>query len=138
MGPHPGVAAALARADAATAETTGELAQVLEFPRPDGVCSTTSCTRPARMALGVARPVAGVCPDGQPTRPLGWHEVVHYDWRSAPSAAAARLFCKTCGLARLTLMVELYVCGDDAPEFDPAAPAADPNATMLANLTREI
>jgi hypothetical protein len=120
-------------------ETVSGLGQVLDFPTPDGRCSTTSCTRPARMALGVTRPVAGWAVDeDRATRPLGWHEVVHYDWRSAPSAAAARLFCKTCGLARLTLMVELYVCGDDEPELDPNAGPADPNATMLANLSREI
>jgi hypothetical protein len=114
------------------------LAQVLDFPRPDGRCSTSGCPRPARMALGVARPIAGLGPDGFATRPLGWHEVVIYDWRAAVSDGAVRLFCKTCGGERLALMVRTYVCDDDAPPLDPGEPAADPGATMLENLTREI
>lgn len=113
-------------------------ATVLEFPKPDGRCSTTGCDRPARMALGAARPVAGVAPDGRTTRPLGWHEVVMYDWRAAATAASASLYCKRCGLERLTLMVGLYVVDDDTPALDPAGQPADPNATMLTNLTKGI
>jgi hypothetical protein len=96
-------------------------ARILELPRPDGRCSLHGCTRPARMAI-----VAG-------------HglERVYWDWRALPSTAGARLLCKQDGAGMLASFVEIYVSDDDEPMLDPGQPAADPNATMLANLTRE-
>lgn len=98
------------------------LARVLDLPRPDGRCSMTGCTRPARMAIVAGRGI----------------ERVYWDWRALPSTAGARLLCKQDGAGMLASFVEIYVSDDAEEELDPELPAADPNVTMLANLTRGI
>lgn len=119
-------------------------ARVLPFPATPqpaptpsaGGCCTPGCTRPARMALGVARAtLVGLGRDGQPNTTLGVvHEQVFYDWRAAPENA--RRLCKRHGLAMLATLVGVYVSEDTEPELDPALEPEDPNTRALRELTR--
>lgn len=95
-------------------------ATILDFPKPDGRCSFHGCTRPARMAIVAGRGL----------------ERVYWDWRALPSSVGARLLCKQDGAGVLASFVEIFVSDDDELALDPAGPPADPNATMLANLTK--